>query len=271
MTKELWLDIYSSRQNQSILTWTVTGVEEFSNTPCLVLNNERIKGLIPLQESGVTEADNYKLTRARLSSFLGQEISFIVTNIDKKNNLFIASRNKAIEKQSNQAWHNLEEGQVKTAIARRIIKRNQDGNSVNIGIQVEIEGIEALLPVQEITYGWIDDLNDFAQPGDEIQVKITAIDKENQKLSISAKALTQNPWLDIEARFSKNSMYAGTVTGNLDYGVFVSLEPGIDVLCKLPKSGRVRIGDTVSVVLTRIAPEEEKLNGVIQRIIRRAV
>lgn len=270
--ENLWTDIYSSRQNNSILQWMVTGVEEYGDTLCLVLSKNRIKGLIPLSESGVNEADNPKLTKARMSSLLGQVVSFVVTHTDKPNNLFTASRLKATEKLSSQAWNKLEVGKVKPAIARRVIRRpNDDGSITNTGIVVEIEGIETFLPIQELSHGWVDNIDDFVQAGDTFNVKITGIDKEKQKISISVKALSDGPWPECVNRYNKNSMYSGTVTGTLDYGVFVSLEPGLDAFCKLPKSGRVHKGDTVSVILTRIAPEEQKINGVIHRIIRKAV
>lgn len=270
--ENLWTEIYSSRQNRSVLNWMVTGVEEYNDTLCLVMTKNRIKGLIPLSESGVTESENPKLTKARLSSLLGQHISFIVTHTDKNNNLFIGSRLKATEKLSSNAWNKLAVGQTKQATARRIIKRpTDDGTSVNIGVVCEIEGIEAFLPIQELSHGWVNDVNDLIQPGDTFNAKIIEVDKDKRKLTLSVKALTDGPWPDCVNRYSKNSFYAGIVTGALEYGVFVNLEPGLDAFCKLPKSGRVHEGDSVSIIITRISAEEQRINGVIHRILRKAV
>jgi small subunit ribosomal protein S1 len=266
--ENLWTEIYSSRQNRSVLDWMVTGVEEYNDTLCLVMTKNRIKGLIPLSESGVTESENPKLTKARLSSLLGQHISFIVTHTDKNNNLFIGSRLKATEKLSSNAWNKLAVGQTKQATARRIIKRpTDDGTSVNIGVVCEIEGIEAFLPIQELSHGWVNDVNDLIQPGDTFNAKIIEVDKDKRKLTLSVKALTDGPWPDCVNRYSKNSFYAGIVTGALEYGVFVNLEPGLDAFCKLPKSGRVHEGDSVSIIITRISAEEQRINGVIHRIL----
>ena len=135
----------------------------------------------------------------------------------------------------------------------------------------EIEGIEAFLPIQELSHGWVDDVNDLIQPGDTFNAKIIEVDKDKQKLTLSVKALTDGPWPDCVSRYSKNSFYAGIVTGALEYGVFVNLEPGLDAFCKLPKSGRVHEGDSVSIIITRISAEEQRINGVIHRILRKAV
>jgi flagellum-specific ATP synthase len=156
--------------------------------------------------------------------------------------------------------------------ARRIIKRpTDDGTSVNIGVVCEIEGIEAFLPIQELSHGWVNDVNDLIQPGDTFNAKIIEVDKDKRKLTLSVKALTDGPWPDCVNRYSKNSFYAGIVTGALEYGVFVNLEPGLDAFCKLPKSGRVHEGDSVSIIITRISAEEQRINGVIHRILRKAV
>lgn len=81
-------------------------------------------------------------------SLIGQELNFMVIGIDKKNNLFIRSRLKAMERLSLAAWDNLKLGQIKTVVARRIVRRPKHDGTVNdIGLYVEIDGIEIFLPV----------------------------------------------------------------------------------------------------------------------------
>ncbi|MDD2586790.1 MAG: S1 RNA-binding domain-containing protein [Syntrophomonadaceae bacterium] len=272
---DLWPEIYASRQNQSILTWAVTGIEEISlkdsKTLCMVVSQERIKGLIPLEESGVNPAENKNITRSRLMNLIGQDVKIIVIGIDKENDLFIASRKKAIEKLSAVTWDSIESGQIKTAIARRIVRRRKnDGTVTDLGLMIEISGIETFLPVQELSYGWVNEILSLIQPGDIFDVLILDVDKEKQKLSVSVKALYENPWPSCVNRYTKNSAYAGTVTGVAEYGIFVNLEPGVDVLCRHPKSGRVNKGDKVALIITRIDPSEQKINGIINRILRRS-
>lgn len=266
----MWPEVYASRQNRSILTWPVTGVEESAGKLCLVVSQDRVKGLIPLEESGVQTTDNPRFNKTRLNNLIGQEVSFIVISTDKKHNLFIASRAKAMVKLSSVSWDKLQVGFTKTAIARRIVHRTKkDGTMFDMGAVVEIDGIEAFLPVQEIAYGWVGKVLDFIQPGDVFDVKIIEINKEKPKMLVSVKALYENPWPECLKRYSKGSTYAGIVTGIAEYGIFVNLEPGVDILCNHPKSGRLNKGDQVATVITRIS-EDQKINGVIARVIRRA-
>jgi prevent-host-death family protein len=56
--QDIWPEVYASRQNRSVLTWPVIGVEKHDGTMCLVVGKERVKGIIPLEESGIKESDN---------------------------------------------------------------------------------------------------------------------------------------------------------------------------------------------------------------------
>lgn len=267
-----WIDIYASRQNRSIITAEVTGVEEISigdeKVPCLVVGRE-IKGLIPLQESGIEPAADKRATKGRLARLIGQEIKCIVTGIDRENNLFTASRKQALERIAARTWAEIEEGQVRTAVVRRYI-RGFNPRPVNLGIELEMDGITAFLPVQEISHGWVDDL-EMLPLGEEIEVKIISIDKEKEKVVASLKALIPDPWPECALRYVKNGTYAGTVTGVVDYGVFVSFEPGVNCLCRHLKAGKLVKGDRVAVTITRIEPKERKINGYIARVIRKSV
>jgi len=267
-----WADIYASRQNHSILNSEVIGVEEVSlsgeKVPCLVVG-QRIKGIIPLKETTVEPGPNKNITRARLSNLIGQEVAFVVIAIDRENDLFVASCSEAANKMASRTWAHLEEGQEKEAIVRRYV-RVSDPKPVNLGIVVEIDGVEAFLPVQEISHGWVNDLS-VVPLGEKIKVKIVSIDREKQKITVSLKALLPDPWPGCVKKYLKRGTYMGTVTGIAEYGVFVSFEPGVNCLCRHPKAGRVEKNDRVAVTVTSVNPEERKINGFIVRVVRKSV
>ena len=88
--QDYWPEVYASRQNRSILTWPVIGVEKHNGTMCLVVGKERVKGLIPIEETGIKEGSNERTTTTRLMNFDNQEISIIIHTPHKKNKIFIA-------------------------------------------------------------------------------------------------------------------------------------------------------------------------------------
>lgn len=270
---DYWPEVYSSRQNHTVLSWPAVGVEKHNGTLCLIVSKDgvkRVKGIIPLEETGVFSEDE-RIARARLTSLIGQDINFIVISTDKKQNLFVASRAKAMEKLSSLSWDKIAPGQVRTAIARRIVRRQKPGGHLaDLGIVLEIEGIEAFLPAGELSHGWVEEIESIIQPGDRFDVYISEVDKDKHKLLVSIKTLYENPWPSCIERYIKNGIYRGIVTGVVDHGIFVNLEPGVDSLCHHPRSGKLKKGDGVAIVVTRIVADEKKINGVIARVIRRS-
>ena len=270
--QDVWPEVYASKQNRSVIMWPVIGVEEHDGTLCLVVGKDRVKGLIPAEETGVKQSENKRVAAGRLAGLIGQEVPLIVLSTDKANNIFIGSRVSAAKKLATNGWERLQPGDVRTAIARRIIKRqHSDGTLTGVGVLVEVEGIEALLPIGELSHGWVGEIENMVQPGESFDVKILEIDRERERLLVSVKALYDNPWPDCVNRYKRQGTYLGTVSKTAHFGVFVSLEPGVDALCNHPKSGGVmNKGDRVAVIITNISPEDRRIKGIISRVLWRS-
>lgn len=270
--RDVWPQVYGSRQNRSILRWPATGVEEQTyhgkegkeKILCLVVAQERVKGIIPLSETGIKISDTKAVNRGRLLKYIGQEVPFIVIGIDVENERFIASRKAALERLAAQAWPTLSVGMTVEAVASRVYENS---------VIVEFNGIEAYLPIYEISHGWVDEIFDIIQPGDTFKVKITELDQENERVVVSIKELIPNPWPEASKRYEKNGFYRGTVTGTTRYGVFVELEPGVNALCRHLKTDRFKVkrGDTVAIQVNKITMEKGigKIGGTVIRLVRK--
>lgn len=271
----VWPEVYSSRQNKSPLKWPVIGVEEHvprrsegkEKVLCLVVGKERIKGLIPLSESGVNPGPSKAMTKSRLLGLLGQELDFIVTHIDTDGEVFLASRKAALERLSGRTWSDLKEGAVRTCVARRVHRG---------GVVVEIGGVEGFLPASEISYGWVDEIVDVIQPGETFDVKIKELDRDKERLVVSVKDTAPNPWPDAAKRYAAKSYYCGLVTGVTNYGIFVMLEPGVNALLRHFRSGVPRKGDEIAFVIGSIdlmvndGQAAGRIRGTPVRVLRRA-
>jgi small subunit ribosomal protein S1 len=274
--ENVWPEVYASRQNRSILTWMVNGVEEHSDgngtdkVLCMVVTKDRVKGIIPLPETGVEPAANKRFTRTRLQSYIGQQVAFVVIGIDKENEIFVGSRTEALKRLQAEIWPDLEEGDVKTATVRRIIRKpRKNGSVADIGAIVDLGGVEALLPVQELSHGWVEEIIDLIQPNDVLDVKIKRINRETRRVTVSVKDMLPNPWPDAARRYVAKGIYGGIVSGVANYGVFVSLEPGVDALCNHPKAGLVKKGDVVAIFVNEVNPAKQQIRGSISRVLRR--
>jgi len=153
-------------------------------------------------------------------------LKVIATRIDKVRGNVCTSRRAVLEKSKDidakEALKNLKEGDI---IDDAKVKATTDW-----GIFLDIKGIDALLHVSDLSHGRVKKPSDLVTIGQTMKVKITKIDKETNRVSASVKALTEDPYGNLEKKYKIGSIYTGTVTKLMDYGAFVRLEDGIEGL-----------------------------------------
>ena len=159
-----------------------------------MVTQDQIKGIIPLEVSGINLIGDGQMIKNRVMGLIGQPVSFIVTKIDKENDLFVGDRAAAMKAQSERLWETIKPEQVRQVIVRRIIRqRNQEGNLSLKGMFVELEGVECFIPAHEISHAWIEDISTIPQPGDVVEAYVQKVEPENQRIFLSLKALTEDP------------------------------------------------------------------------------
>jgi len=148
------------------------------------------------------------------------------------------------------------------------------GRVVNIedyGAFLEIfPGVEGLVHVSEITWANTPiNAKEFFKLGDEYEAKVVTLDKENRKMSLSIKQMSEDPWSTIEDRFPEGSKHTGLVKNITPYGVFVELAPGIGGMIHISDlswlkrfnhpSEYTKVGENIDVVILGIDKENRKL------------
>jgi small subunit ribosomal protein S1 len=162
----------------------------------------------------------------RFDHLMNVPLKVIATRIDKVRGNVCTSRRAVLEKSrdidAKEALKNLKEGDI---IEDAKVKATTDW-----GIFLDINGIDALLHVSDLSHGRVKKPSDLVTIGQPMKVKITKIDKETNRVSASVKALTEDPYDSLEKKYKIGSIYTGTVTKLMDYGAFVRLEDGIEGL-----------------------------------------
>ena len=162
----------------------------------------------------------------RFDHLMNVPLKVIATRIDKVRGNVCTSRRAVLEKSKDidakEALKNLNEGDI---IEDAKVKATTDW-----GIFLDINGIDALLHVSDLSHGRVKKPSDLVTIGQSMKVKITKIDKETNRVSASVKALTEDPYDSLEKKYKIGSIYTGTVTKLMDYGAFVRLEDGIEGL-----------------------------------------
>ena len=138
------------------------------------------------------------------------------------------------------------------------------------GTKIEILGIDLNLRIDDLAYGYIQDVNEFYSVGDVIPVKILEIDKENNKLKVSAKELLEDPYKNIRIYFTEGGEYVGTITGYAPNGVYIKLMQGVDAAAIIPiwMNKSPNIGDSVAVRIYEIDVRKRKIYCSLLRVIK---
>jgi len=162
----------------------------------------------------------------RIDHLMNTPVKVLATRIDKNRGNVCVSRRAVLEKSKNaeisEALKNIKEGDV---VEDATVKATTDW-----GIFLDINGIDALLHVSDLSHGRVKKPADLVTIGQKLKVKITKIDPKTNRVSASIKALSVDPYDNIEKKYKVGEFYEGTVTKIMDYGCFVKIEDGIEGL-----------------------------------------
>jgi len=162
----------------------------------------------------------------RIDHLMNTPVKVIATRIDKNRGNVCVSRRAVLEKSKNaeisEALKNIKEGDI---VEDATVKATTDW-----GIFLDINGIDALLHVSDLSHGRVKKPSDLVTIGQKLKVKITKIDPKTNRVSASIKALTVDPYDSIEKKYKVGEFYEGIVTKIMDYGCFVKIEDGIEGL-----------------------------------------
>ena len=190
------------------------------------------------------------------------KIEVKVLEADPKKNKLILSQRQAVAEQRDQVVDNvlstLEEGQVVSGNVVRI---------TDFGAFVDINGIDGLLPISEISWQRIKHPSDVLTLGDTIEVKIIKIDNELKRISLSLKRMGENPWQQIEGQFEEGQTVKGTVNKVTTFGAFINIFPGVEALLPVAEMSDenvnpfnlFKVGDEVDVLIKKFTPKEHRI------------
>jgi small subunit ribosomal protein S1 len=162
----------------------------------------------------------------RVDHLMNTPVKVIATRIDKNRGNVCVSRRAVLEKSKNaeilEALKNINVGDI---IEDAVVKATTDW-----GIFLDINGVDALCHVSDLSHGRVKKPSDLVTIGQKLKVKITKIDEKTNRVSASIKALTEDPFDNIEKKYKVGEIYEGVVTKILDYGCFCKIEEGVEGL-----------------------------------------
>lgn len=175
-----------------------------------------------------------------LNEFVGRDLEIKVLEMKEEKNQFkvIGSRRAVLEEEKKirelEIWNSLVLGDVVEGEVKRIN---------TFGAFVDVNGVDGLLHISEISWGRIEKVSDVVSIGSKINAKIIGIDVENQKLSLSMKVLQHDPWSDVEEKYPVGAVVLGKVVRFAEFGAFIELEPSVDALVHISQISHKRVND----------------------------
>lgn len=258
-SNKAYFDILASIQSKKILTGTLSSVEiyregEVNETIyCGVVFYNEFKIIIPAPEMNISRYDK-KIIR----SMIGAEVDYIVKKIDDKEKVGIGSRVEAMELRKNIELRKHKAGDIVQVRVTSMGKNN---------CRVDCYGLECKVPIDEIDYGYIDDINEHVKIGDKVMGVIKELDIEKNLVKISLKEAKDDPYENLIYSLNKGGEYLGIVTGIQEYGIFLSIRKGIHCLCPFPNWTNFSpyIGEKFVVKIKSINYEKKRVNANLMR------
>ncbi|MCR5797056.1 MAG: 30S ribosomal protein S1 [Eubacterium sp.] len=158
-----------------------------------------------------------------LSKYQGQEIEFVLTEVNPRKRRIIGDRKQLIIAQKKEAQDAL--------LARIEVGMMVEGtvkNLTDFGAFIDLGGADGLLHISEMSWGRVDDPKSLFKVGDVVSVMIKDI--SGSKIALTMKLDSNNPWKDASVKYAKGNVVTGKVARMTDFGAFVELEEGIDAL-----------------------------------------
>ena len=157
-------------------------------------------------------------------TYIGKVLTFKIQEY-KENGKNILVSNKAVLQEE----HAGKLDKLKTQIQEGMIVEGTIKSLHDYGAFVDINGVQALLPISEISFERVTDISSVLQEGQTITAKVIKADWQHERISVSTKALIADPW-DSASKFKEGQKFDGTIARVVEYGIFVTIEKGIDGL-----------------------------------------
>ena len=202
-----------------------------ANRGGLLAEYEGIRGFLPVSQLSaehyprVGSSDKDEILQ-RLNALVGKPMKVRILDANRKDNKLIFSEKEAIKDGLAERFAELHVGDVVKGVATGV---------VDFGVFVNVDGVEGLIHISETSWERVNNPTDYVKVGDTVEAKIIAIDKE--RLSLSMKQLTEDPWISEVENLKRGDEVEGTITRITPFGAFVQISPAVEALVHVSELG----------------------------------
>ena len=254
-----WKTLDQARQEGKTLIGKIVD----SNKGGAVVECEGVQGFVPLSQLIGPARELYTPSGPPKAGFIGMDIEFRITELNRRRNRAIFSERAALEA----VKLKLKSERIKELNVGDVVKGKVLGTS-KFGVFVEMDGADGLIHISELSWDTVLDPENFVQIGTALDVQIIKIDLENLRIALSLKRLQPEPWEMISTDVSVGTIMKGTITKLASFGAFARVKGGLEGLIHLSElsyekvdvpSDIVKEGQEVEVKIIKIEEERKRL------------
>src|ERR671924_1968052 len=234
---------------------------------------EVVKGglIIDLGVRGFLPASLVDIRRVQnLDEYLGQKIECKVIELNRSRNNVVLSRRAVLEEERKEARQ-----QILDRLQRGEIVEGTISNIVDFGAFVDLEGIDGLIHISELSWSHVNHPSELLEIGQEVRVKVLDIDRDRQRISLGLKQTQSDPWQQVIDTYEQGDVVEGRVTKVVTFGAFVEVVPGVEGLVHISELAThhvenpreiVQQGETVRAKIIEMDAERRRLSLSLKRV-----
>ena len=229
-----------------------------------LLVNIGVEAFLPASQIDIVPPKN-------LAQFIGNSYEFKVVKINQERQNIVLSRRELIEQQRNDNRSKLLSEMPPGDIRKGTVK-----NITDFGAFIDLNGIDGLLHITDMSWGRIGHPSEILKVGQDIDVVVLDINREKERVSLGLKQKLSNPWENIDAKYQVGNKVKGKVVNLVPYGAFVELEPGVEGLVHVTElswtkriakpSDVLKADQEIEAVVLGINREEQKISLGIRQL-----
>ncbi|HEY6638758.1 MAG TPA: 30S ribosomal protein S1 [Solirubrobacterales bacterium] len=222
-----------------------------------------VRGFLPASLVDIRRVQN-------LDEFMGQQLECKVIELNRSRNNVVLSRRAVLEE---------ERKEVREQILGRLqpgqVVEGKISNIVDFGAFVDLEGIDGLIHISELSWSHVNHPSEVVSIGDTVRVKVLDIDRDRQRISLGLKQTQEDPWQRVLNEYKEGDVVDGKVTKIVAFGAFVQILPGVEGLVHISELAQhhvespaevVRPGDELKVKILEVDEARRRLSLSVKRV-----
>lgn len=228
---------------------------------------EVVKGglILDIGLRGFLPASLVDIRRVRnLEEYLGRRLECKVIELNRSRNNVVLSRRAVLEEERKE-----ERERILNSLNEGDIVKGTVSNLVDFGAFVDLDGIDGLIHISELSWNHVDHPSEVVQVGEEVEVKVLEVDRERERISLGLKQTRKDPWQEVAERVKVGDVIHGRVTKLVSFGAFVEVAEGVEGLIHISELAEhhvetpdeiVRSGDEVDARVIDVDPRRRRLS-----------